>query len=345
MSEILNKCKDGTSFCLSMPCDRPLRVLQLTDMQTVDLTHIRNATRDRQIKGAYFKNGVHGMEERVYAHVRSLVAQTKPDLILLTGDNVYGEFDDVGIMMRELIDLMEGFEIPWAPVFGNHDNESRMGVNWQCKQLEDAPHCLFARGNVTGNSNYAIYLTKEEKPVFALMMMDSNGCHNVGNPNAPEEGVQPDNIDYDLLTHKSGIYPDQVAWYTQAVQGLPNAIFMHIQMHAFYASLREKYGYVQGTDVATDKEGDVGFYPEHMGENGFVDPDHTLFEAAKAAGCRAVFVGHQHRVDCMVKREGITLGYGLKTGFCTYWRGGATGGTLHEISADGVIKSTHVYRI
>ncbi len=322
-----------------------MRVLQLTDMQTIDLTHIRNATRDRQIKGAYFKNGVCGMEERTYAHVRALVKETGPDLILLTGDNVYGEFDDAGVMMRELIALMESLEIPWAPVFGNHDNESRMGVNWQCAQFEAAPHCLFARGNVTGNSNYMIYLENEGKPTFALAMLDSNGCHNVGNPIAPEEGVQPDNIDYDLLTHENCIAADQVAWYREAVRGLPNAIFLHIQIHAFYEALQRKYGYVHGTDVATDREGDVGFYPEHMPEGRFVDPDHALFETARKAGCRAIFAGHQHRVDSMVRWQGMTLGYGLKTGFCTYWRGGATGGTLHEISADGSMKSTHVYRI
>ena len=345
MDVTFNKCADGVSFCVSMPYDRPLRVLQLTDMQTIDLTHIRNATRDRQIKGAYFKHGMHGMEERVYAHVRALVKQTCPDLILLTGDNVYGEFDDAGVMMGELIELMESFEIPWAPVFGNHDNESRMGVNWQCKQLQAAPHCLFARGSVTGNSNYAIYLTAGGRETFALMMMDSNGCHNVGNPVAPEEGVQPDNVDYDLLTHENGVYPDQVAWYRNAVRGLPNAVFLHIQLHAFYQTLQERYGYTHGTDVATDKEGDAGFYPEHMGEGGFVDPDHSFFEAAKGAGCKAIFAGHQHRVDSMVKRDGVVLGYGLKTGFCTYWRPGATGGTLHEITADGEMRSTHVYRV
>ncbi|MBE6690354.1 MAG: hypothetical protein E7590_03610 [Ruminococcaceae bacterium] len=339
------KTENGYGFLQEMPADRPMRVLQLTDMQTVDLTHIRNATRDRQIKGAYFKHGVYGMEERTYAHVRTLVRETQPDLILLTGDNVYGEFDDAGLMLRELIELMESFGIPWAPVFGNHDNESRMGVNWQCEQLKSAPHCLFVRGAVTGNSNYAVYLTKNGVPAFALAMLDSNGCHNVGNPAAPEEGVQPDNVDYDLLTHENGIYPDQVDFYRNAVRGLPNAVFLHIQIHAFYEALQRKYGYTQGTDVTTDREGDVGFYPEHMGEGGFTDPDHALFEAAKAADCRAVFAGHQHKVDSIVRWQGVTLGYGLKTGYCTYWRGGATGGTLHEISADGSMKSTHVYRI
>ena len=34
MVEIFNKCRNGASFCIKMPADRPMRVLQLTDMQT-----------------------------------------------------------------------------------------------------------------------------------------------------------------------------------------------------------------------------------------------------------------------------------------------------------------------
>jgi len=339
------KNANGYGFLLEMPADRPLRALQLTDMQTIDLTHIRNATRDRQIKGAYFKNGVWGMEERTYAHVRALVKKVQPDLILLTGDNVYGEFDDAGLMMRELIALFEEIAIPWAPVFGNHDNESRMGVNWQCEQLKNAPHCLFDRGHVTGNSNYAVYLTREGKPCFALAMMDSNGCHEVGNPAAPEEGITPDNIDYDLVEHKEGIYPDQIAWYRQAVHDLPNAVFLHIQPRAYLDAITEKYHYQFGTDLATDQDGDRGEYAEHMRPERFCDQSGDFFRCAKESACRAIFAGHQHNNNSIIGWQGVQLGYGLKTGFCTYWRKGSTGGTLHEISADGRFVSTHIYRV
>lgn len=64
------------------------------------------------------------------------VAQAYPDLIIITGDIVYGSFDDSGATLRWMCKLLDSFEIPWAPVFGNHDNESKMGVAWQCRQLE-----------------------------------------------------------------------------------------------------------------------------------------------------------------------------------------------------------------
>lgn len=75
-------------------------------------------------------------------------------MIIITGDLVYGEFDDKGTCLLELIKFMESFDIPWAPVFGNHDNESQKGADWQCEQLEKAGNCLFRQRTLTGNSNY-----------------------------------------------------------------------------------------------------------------------------------------------------------------------------------------------
>ena len=66
------------------------------------------------------------------------ICEKKPDLILMTGDNIYGEFDDSGASLRKLIAYMDSFQIPWAPVWGNHDNESTKGVTWQCEQFEKA---------------------------------------------------------------------------------------------------------------------------------------------------------------------------------------------------------------
>ncbi len=93
-----------------------------------------------------------------YGHIRSLVAQTNPDLIFITGDVVYGEFDDSGRSLEQFCAFMNGLCIPWAPVFGNHDNESARGVAWQCDLLESGEYCLFRRGNVTGNGNYGWYI-------------------------------------------------------------------------------------------------------------------------------------------------------------------------------------------
>mgnify|MGYP003304207746 CR=1 FL=1 len=77
----------------------------------------------------------------------------------------------------KLVEYMDGFKIPWAPIFGNHDNESQMGVTWQCEQFENAKYCMFKRGTIDySNGNYTVAIVKGRKPIRILYFMDSNGC-------------------------------------------------------------------------------------------------------------------------------------------------------------------------
>ncbi|MBQ3125901.1 MAG: metallophosphoesterase [Clostridia bacterium] len=332
-----------TDFVLDFPADRPIRILQLTDMQTIDLSATRNPTRDRQIKGAYFKDGEPEMESRVYREVRALVGRVKPDLIVLTGDNVYGEFDDTGRLQRELVELMDSFGIPWAPVFGNHDNESDMGVNWQIERFMTAKHCRFSRGSVTGNSNYSIMLTRGGTPAWVLMMLDSNGCHPVGNPWAPEEGIRTGNRDIACITQAEGIHPDQAAWYAEVLEkaALPSLAFFHIPIHAFATACREKYGYEKGVPMEANAPGDWGRVIEHFSDR--LDPDDRFFETARRLGTVGIFVGHQHNNSACIDHRGVKLVWGVKTGRCTYYPPDRTGGTLITLPPAGGMTVEAVY--
>ena len=72
---------------------------------------------------------------------------------------------------------MDSYQIPWAPIFGNHDNESAMGVEWQCEQLMNSEYCLFnRRHSIGGNGNYSIGLSKDGELQRVVYMMDSNFC-------------------------------------------------------------------------------------------------------------------------------------------------------------------------
>lgn len=326
---------------LTLTEDAPLRVLQLTDMQIIDLGCTRNPTRDRQIKGAYFKEGVPDMDVRCFSYVRELIDRTKPDLIILTGDNVYGEFDDRGEMQRLLCRRMEEYGIPWAPVFGNHDNESRMGVRWQMEEFRRAPHCLFREGTVTGHGNYALRVKTGDRDLWTLYLLDTNGCHTVGNPWAPEEGVTEDNVDYDLLKHEQGIYEDQIQWYAETAEHIaeeagrtvPSLAFFHIPIHAFDVAIRERYGKEVGEDLTFDMEGDHGRIIEH--NKWRIDRDLTFFRMATEHGTKGFFVGHEHKNDAIFCHGGICYAYGTKTGVSTYYRDDAIGGNLLTLCADG----------
>ena len=53
--------------------------------------------------------------------VNFLVGQAKPDLITISGDLAWtGQYDSY----EDFAGWMDGYGIPWAPVFGNHDNQN-----------------------------------------------------------------------------------------------------------------------------------------------------------------------------------------------------------------------------
>ncbi len=92
----------------------------------------------------------------------------------------------------------------WAPVFGNHDNESAMGADWQCEQLESAEHCLFKQRTLTGNGNYTVGIEQGGVLKRVFFMVDSNGCSGKSaatTANGHSKG-------------SGGFDADQIQWYT-----------------------------------------------------------------------------------------------------------------------------------
>lgn len=336
-------------FVLNIDTQDRLRILQLTDMQIIDLGCTRNPVRDRQIKNAYFKEGVPSMDERCFVYVKELIDKTSPHLILMTGDNVYGEFDDSGRMLRLLCERMEEYGVYWAPIFGNHDNESRLGVRKQIEIMSGYPHCLFFDNGVTGHSNYNICVKQNGEDVLGIYMLDSNGCKTVGNPWAPEEGITEDNIDYDLIEHKQGIYDDQIEFVAERAdriaiasgKRIPSIACFHIPIRIFDKAFEEKYGYVKGMDFVANKDSDFGRIVEHGNHVG-MDEDLRFHTMAKKIGIKAYLVGHEHNNNACIKYDGVWLNYGVKTGVCTYYKNDSVGGTLLTLNPDGELEFSHV---
>lgn len=90
-------------FKLNFNTDRPIRILQLTDMQIIDGTQRRYPERLDQESGERW-NPQHD-EENIYAPMRFLIEASMPDLIVITGDMIYGEFDDSGESLKRLYSI------------------------------------------------------------------------------------------------------------------------------------------------------------------------------------------------------------------------------------------------
>lgn len=316
-----------------------LRILQLTDMQVID--SLQKRFPDRLCQAETEKWQPENMQKMLFDSMDKLVAQTCPDLIIITGDITYGEFDDKGSSLLAFIDKMESYKIPWAPVWGNHDNECVLGVDWQCQQFENAEHCLFKKGSTDGCSNYILGVRDGEGELLRLLYMtDTNGCANAS-PLSLSQGVIP----------KVGFTPTQGAWMRSSYESIcaeykkcpPSFVCHHIETIDYINLLREKGYYnpdnFSPVDIA-DKGEDCGSIHERMwaGENPI-----EMLSTFQAMHVDGTFFGHSHVNDASVVGEGIRWSYGLKTGTYDYHEKEKLGGTLITLKEKARIFSvTHI---
>ncbi len=301
-------------FIVEVENGRDPVILQLTDTQIIDASQQRTSGRLSSGQSSFWAKDK--VNERCFDYIRETVEATKPDLILITGDLVYGEFDDSGDAFLSLINFMESFETPWAPVFGNHDNESKKGVDWQCAQLEQAEHCLFKQRSLTGNGNYTVGLQQDGELKRVFFMLDSNGCGAIS-----EESKANGHS-----TTALGFGEDQIAWYTNIAEQIKTlspktklTFAFHIQIAAF-ADAYAKYGFTgSGTaenpiniDRLQDKDaGDFGYLGNNL--KGAWDADGKVWASFKALGVDSVLVGHEHCNSASVVYEGVRFQFGQKS--------------------------------
>ncbi len=308
-------------FVLEVPATRAPRILQLTDMQIIDASQRRTPDRLNEREIAYWQPEY--IDAQCLNHIRSVVTQAQPDLIMITGDVVYGEFDDSGRILDLFCHFMDSLRIPWTFVFGNHDNESTRGVTWQCERYMRSEYCIFAPGHVTGHSNFIIALTQNGTPMRILYMIDSNGCGNAAAPAVP---------------CAAGCHPDQVAWLEQAAGGIqtacggmvPGFACFHIPCAEFMEGLQSKGYWPQdggltiGVTVPA-KDGDFGCCAKAFGFSMLPRDMASIFARM---GVDGVFVGHEHCANTSVRYKNIRWTFGLKTGQYDSHIQGQTGGTL-----------------
>ena len=241
-----------------------------------------------------------------YDQMDALVAQTDPDLIVLPGDNLSAMASRFSI--SNFIRHMDQYQIPWAPTFGNHDNEiPSNSLNWQADQYMESEYCLLQKGpsNLYGCGNYVINITENGEPIQTLFMFD-NGRY----------------IEYDDGSVEE-VYMgyEQIAWYEWNVRGIEQAVghivpsmtFSHFAQPEF-AQAVEQYGiYDEATGSYTIPEeygsGKCAYLPSCAPVNsGFFD------KCKELGSTKYMFCGHDHENDAAITYEGIDMVYGLKTG-------------------------------
>ncbi len=249
-------------------------ILNLADVQTCDLEDIPHYA-------------------TIHDEITYLVNLVKPDLITLTGDQTWS--NENLISLKTLIGWLEGYEIPYAPVFGNHDHGNEFssavaGVNKCCDLYENAKHCLFRRGptNIGALGNYVVNVTENGRIVKTLYMMDSGYL--------------------DELTD------EQINWFIWNAEGLKAANggnytdginFMHKPLPEFSYAYRD---YRSGVETVKNF-GDV-----HVHYSLFGSFQKDFFQTAKSRGVKDFVCGHQHGNNFTLSYDGARLTFALKTG-------------------------------
>ena len=321
-------------FTLSLSLNRPLRVLQITDTQIIDSSQCRYP--ERLCSAESEKWQPQFVYERMEYYIDKVVAKTEPDIIVHTGDFVYGEFDDSGKMLKYHVDMMDKYGIPWALAFGNHERETLIGVDKLCSVIENSKNGVFKGLNtvdgdlIEGRGNYSVLIENNGKPAALLIMLDS-GC---GTEEWP-----------------GGFHEKQKAWVaalTASYKNVPAFAYFHIQPRAIVYAAEEKFGY-NGEDfkpfAIPEKDGDFGYWGEKVLHPHCVDYDLSMFELFRKYAIKGVFVGHDHKNSASISYKGVRITYGLKSSEYDYHFTDKIGGTLMTLPADNAdgFNVEHVY--
>lgn len=272
------------------------KILCLTDV------HIRNHGTFAAAFGVNFI--LDGMSE---IQLKKLIKNVNPDLIVVGGDTVLTAWND--ICTQQFCDFLEKFEIPWAPIFGNHDYEGRADKAKLAEIYEASEHCLFKSGpeGMNGMGNYIVNLTRNNEVVYSLFMLDDGQFRVV-------DGQITD----------GGVGENQIEWYKWAVNGInetsgktvPNMAFMHVAVPE-YAQLEDGFEMgIRGEETCTAKVND-GF-----------------FEIFKANGGTHMFAGHDHNNNFITELDGVNVGYMTKSSYNCYFTFDALGGTVLTLDQD-----------
>ncbi|KAK1817241.1 hypothetical protein LTR12_008331 [Friedmanniomyces endolithicus] len=142
----------------------------------------------------------------------------RPDLVTVIADQLHHDILDSQSTLFKVVAPMVDRSIPFAVVFGNHDDEGAHALsrNAQMQILETLPFNLAHAGpaDIDGVSNYYIQVfgtAPSPVPMATLFFIDSHG-------QVPSEVHNPD---------YKAIQSTQIAWFTETSQTLRKAREMH----------------------------------------------------------------------------------------------------------------------
>ena len=284
---------------------------------------------------------------RILEHtVRELIERTSPNLITISGDLAWAGHDHAYDMLASFID---SFNIPWANVWGNHDNQNGAEyIDSVATRYMSYKNCIYEKGDRSlGNGNYVICIEEQGRPVEAVIMIDSHDR----DPYIDAEGKE--------VKAWSRLTEEQKSWILQQsaelkAKGFAEAtVILHIPIYDYRTAFAAAFNsaldpmnvtpeQAEGTDCWNEGYTDsIGVQYEGVGS--YPAPDGVLETLKQSGIIKTVVAGHEHVNNWMVNYEGIKLVYSLKTGMGCYWNPILNGGTVLAVGSDGIREIKHEF--
>lgn len=283
-----------------------VRILQLTDI------HYDNSN-DRK--------------EDTLDLIKKVMENSDADMIAVTGDWCYYTPFNKKEKCKEVFDIIDSFNIPWAPVFGNHDAEIFVNKYEYADMFQQYSNCIFDCGysNIGGAGNYTVVFKNNDEIKFAAVMMDTHSS------------VRMFSTQYDHI--KQG----QIDWYEWTIDNLntlykdsggkedvvPTALYTHIPINEYVDA------YEQG-EILTGENKEKCCVPETN--------THIFDSILSKASTKAIFCGHDHANGSVSLYQGVQFVYGIQSGWCKNYADDCNkGGTMAVFEGSNVNVSWILY--
>jgi 3',5'-cyclic AMP phosphodiesterase CpdA len=253
-----------------------------------------------QFTDTHFTDGA-APDQETAALMAAVLDAERPDLVVLTGDVIDGgRCEDPAAAWRRAVAPVTDCGLPWAAVFGNHDDEGTLDRGGLMALQQTLPGCLSQPGpsTISGVGNYvlSVQAATQDRPAAHLYFFDSNAYAETS------------------IGGYGWVRRDQIAWYVMtartltdsAGEVLPALAFLHIPLPEYdevwdlHPCCGVKYEPVCCPRINT------GLFA-------------ALHEVGDVLG---TFVGHDHINDYVGDLHGIRLCYGRGSGYNTYGREG-----------------------
>ncbi len=287
------------TLAVYMPSDRPIRIAQFADLHF----------------GTEGNNYHNNRVERTKAYMQYIVDTEKPDLIVCSGDNIM----TTGVEhLKEFVDLMESYKIPWTFIYGNHDAESTAAG--YCKRDLSTFLCTYETEYLLYDTGY-IDESNNRYGNFSISVLNHDGSELLGAVILMDGGSYDSSVSsYDSITE------GQIAWYESEIDRLdelytgegtmPSMVFSHIQLPEYFTAYKAALTGDGAEFIIEEKLTSLEMNSVRKG--GPTNVNTGFFDTMKKKESTvAFFCGHEHVVGFQVEMDGIVLGFGPQTGFST----------------------------